>query len=234
MTLFRTKRNPHTHATIDLETLGTSGNSCVFEVGVAAATFSPDHFRLTNFKSRCYTFDLVEAMRCGSVDPRTIAWWISDASIPQGVRDRLRKIWNREGNQRPHTIPEALMDLNRFLAETGALSIWANGAAFDFVLTRDLFTNARRVYEQNSKFAPGWGYRDEMCLRPLRRAYSTLWKDAEQEADLLMHDVLGPDSGKHAADFDCLVNLTFLGQVNRRMPLVSEEIIRATEDKSRQ
>lgn len=232
MSLFKAKRNPLTHATIDIETLGTDANSCVFEIGVAAATFKPDQGGLSDFKSRVWTFDLVDAMRCGEVSGRTIAWWISGEDIPQAVRTRLRKIWNREGNLRPHAIPEALEGLNSFLADSGAISIWANGAAFDFPLVRDLFKNARGVFERNSRFVPGWGYRDEMCIRPLRRAFSALWKGAMETADLTAPDVLGPNSGKHAADFDCLVNLTFLEQVHRRMPLVSEEITRAAEDKS--
>lgn len=233
MSLFQAKRNPWTHATLDIETLSTDANACVFEIGVAAATFKPGVTGLSDFKSCVWTFDLVDAMRCGEVSGRTIAWWISGEDIPQAVRARLRKIWNRQENRGPCDIPSSLSALNRFLADSGAISIWANGAAFDFPLVRDLFKNARRVYERNAKLVPGWGHQDEMCIRPLRRAFSPFWKWAREVVDVSAPDVLGPDSGKHAADYDCLVNLTFLEAVNRRVPLVSEETLRAFEDKPR-
>lgn len=220
------------HASVDVETLSTDNGGAVFEIGAAVATFHPNKAEILDFDSRCWTFSLHQAMECGDVKPETLAWWIADPAIPQAVRDRLHAIWSGKPGTRQVHIPLALRELNTFLDGSQAWAIWANGAGFDFPMIHGLFRRARTVYGQNARLRPIWGFRDEMCLRPLRMAHGPLWNEARAEVEDAARagEVQG---GLHAADYDCLINLTFLSKVNSINPLVYEEITRDVSDKSR-
>lgn len=140
------------HAMIDLETLSTSPNAVVTQIGVAL--FSPD--RKGVHHTLQLQLDPDEQIRAGrQVSWSTVKWWLS-----QG--DEAREAMHQPPTGTSAVAP-TLLRLNEFLLPYKPKRVWAYGAAFDFPILKTLYDGM-----ENATCLPlpvPWTYRQEMCLR---------------------------------------------------------------------
>jgi len=168
------------HVMIDIETLGVRPWSVIRSIG--AASFNPFSSGPLEFKHEFYSN--VTRSSCEEaglvVEKRVEEWWTKQS---QAARDAV------EVDQKP--LPDALDQLSRWWHQTGAKTIWCQGAAFDF----PILTTA---YEFLGK-KPPWNFRE---CRDTRTAYHVLGFDADSVGRQgTYHSAL--DDSKHQAR--CLV-----------------------------
>lgn len=146
------------HVMIDIETLGTSPNAVILQIGAvgfAAGGMDP------GFYSDVTIEDQVHLGR--SVDNTTLAWWL-DKTLPEArtsVFERRRVDTT--------SLSQVLNDLNRYIKaylidedvnNTPHDRLWANSPAFDLAIIR----NAMEM----CSITPSWNYWHEADVRTLK------------------------------------------------------------------
>lgn len=111
-----------THVMIDVETLGTSPGSVIFDVGAVWFDLHSGVIRDT----LSLAIDPVDAQRCGlTVDVPTVLWWLDQGEVARRAAAR--------GDRLP--LSDALEALTRKLSqwvkERENLRVWCHGATFD-------------------------------------------------------------------------------------------------------
>lgn len=141
----------YTHAMLDLETLGTSPDAAIAEIGVVLF----DLARGALGPTWTVAINLDSAIRTGGrMDPDTVLWWMQQEEAP---RMRIAR-----GGGLP--IETALEELAKWLNEnTVEPEIWSNGANFDAVILR-------QAYERTRIECP-WDWWNERCYRTVAKLH---------------------------------------------------------------
>ena len=131
------------HISIDLETLGTRYDAPIISIG--AAYFDPT---TGDIGATFYAeVDLPDALRHGTADASTIAWWMRQS-------DDARAVFS--GRQDKETLAYVLCKLHNFVrAHCAAVRVWGNSATFDITILEHAF--ARCDLEAPWEF---WNIRD--------------------------------------------------------------------------
>ena len=155
-----------THATIDIETLGTSPDAVVLTIG--GIKFDPlaDDGLHSEFY---YRLDADFQMAINrTVDEDTIAWWgKQDADVQAEALDP-------EGRT---SVVETLKALNKWLV--GVDKIWCQGPVFDITILENLYKGAD--LHHNWSF---WNIRDSRTL------FGLMPKDPRKEINFAAHNAL--------------------------------------------
>ena len=135
-----------THATIDIETLGTKPDTSVLTIG--AVKFNP--FTKEAPHSDLYIrMDADEQLEAGrSVDEDTLIWWNKQ---PQEIQDEA---FNPDGRT---SVEETLTQLNKYLV--GVDKVWCQGPVFDICILENLY----RQYDKHFNWV-FWNIRDSRTL----------------------------------------------------------------------
>ena len=135
-----------THATIDIETLGTKPDTTVLTIG--AIKFNP--FTYEEPHSDLYLkVDADEQLDAGrSVDEDTLTWWTKQ---PQEIQDEAFLSTDRI------SVEETLVQLNKYLV--GVDKVWCQGPVFDICILENLY----RQYDKHFNWV-FWNIRDSRTL----------------------------------------------------------------------
>ena len=135
-----------THATIDIETLGTKPDTTVLTIG--AIKFNP--FTYEEPHSDLYLkIDADQQLESGrSVDEDTLTWWTQQ---PQEIQDEAFLSTNRI------SVEDTLTQLNKYLV--GVDKIWCQGPVFDICILENLY----RQYDKHFNWV-FWNIRDSRTL----------------------------------------------------------------------
>lgn len=132
------------HVMIDLETLSTSPNAVVFQIGAQAFDLEAGSF--CDAGLMMYV-DAQEGIRAGlDVDWSTIKWWMT-------VPDNDRIVSGSE-----ISIREALTELGKYVRRNDR--VWSNGAAFDIPIMENHYRRARMDIP--------WKYHNVLDVRTLK------------------------------------------------------------------
>lgn len=138
---------------IDIETLGTTPEACILQVG--AVMWDDD-----GIYDETISFDLsvTEQLNLGRrIDPKTVGWWL-DEKVNHEVR---RSVLNRS-----NTVPlyEGMRKLNDYISSAsknkGGITVWANPPQFDISIIRSAMESCGVI--------PTWQHWEERDLRTLR------------------------------------------------------------------
>lgn len=109
------------HVMLDLETMGTAPGSVIRSIGAVAFEFGglvhTNTFYRNIDRDSCLDAGLTE-------DAKTMKWWQEQPADTQSIFDRD-----------PELLPVALSQFYSWFKEVGGEEVWAQGAAFDPVLT---------------------------------------------------------------------------------------------------
>lgn len=157
---------------IDVETLGLSVDSPIFEIGVV--TFSQEDGIIETLHLH---LDLMDVMfETGFVAEKgTLEWWRKQAYKPNGKRNRL-------------PLKRSLKALTDFMESHKPHEVWANSPAFDLILLKEHY---KAIGEKEP-----WEYRQERDYRTIRRLAEELGlpiqkHDAEEPSHNARDDALG-------------------------------------------
>ena len=155
-----------THATIDIETLGSFPDTVVLTIG--GIKFDP-HADDELHSEFYYRLDVDEQLENGrSVMDSTLDWW---SKQDEAVREEALG----EDNRIP--VIEVLKDLNKWLV--GVDKIWCQGPVFDISILENLYRQMKLHY--NWSF---WNIRDSRTL------FGLMDKDPRKEIDFAAHNAL--------------------------------------------
>lgn len=185
---------------IDIETLATSSNAAVIQIG--ACTFDEKSEFLVSIDPNGYDG------RCGleewhdkdyRIDERTVAWWEEQG---EAARESLQI--NQVANP-----SIALHELEKWLKSTGfqksyrtsGRSVWANGVQFDISILRYMY-----LVERGDNNATPWHYRQEKDLRTLFRLFANHFPKGDMNR-------LRRGLVKHRADHDCIAQVRSLRKI---------------------
>lgn len=154
---------------LDLETMGTAGDSAIIAIGAVA-------FDNSGVKQKFYTnVNLQSCIDLGlKVDGSTVIWWM-------GQSDQARSIFSCDS---PH-LNVALLNFANWFKSVNGDEVWGNGAAFDNVILSTAYRKAQ--LQQPWKFWNDRCYRTIKNLNPsvkLNRVgtYHNAVDDAESQA----------------------------------------------------
>lgn len=149
-----------THFMLDIETLSTEKNALVWSVGMVE--FDPNSDRIG--ESWEWIMLRAEQNRANRhVDPITVQWTIIHGD-GDGYQSWL--VQNMQSTSVPHHLCglSAIHELHRALTDIfiqhAAVTVWVNGASFDFAILHSLFRDAG--------FRTPWHFRSEACIRSIR------------------------------------------------------------------
>lgn len=123
---------------IDLETLGPSPDGAICSIGAAAFDYD------NTIQGTFYVNTTSDGRK---IDEKTVRWWLGQTKEAQ---EALL-------TPPPVTLKEGLGQLKQFIMERTPQHVWANGVTFDLAILRDVWGGY-----------PPWGYKQEMCMRPIR------------------------------------------------------------------
>ena len=126
------------HLMVDIETLGTKADASILSIG--ACTFTIEDGILDTFEVNLKPDDR-------AIDGNTVRWWLKQSKEAQ------EKLFDPT----PVTMTKARGDFQKFVIDSKAQYIWANGAMFDINILRNLYNDH-----------PPWRYGQEMCMRSIR------------------------------------------------------------------
>lgn len=180
---------------LDLETLGTSNDAAIIQIGAVAFNVNGDNAALwTNSPDALASMDqgirininLERSESPGVLDAGSVMWWLQQS---QEARDSI----THPGPMQSQTLKAALQTLtnwmNRVMRGRGRdLRLWSNGPTFDEVIIRS-------AYKRNGLEMP-ISFRGSRCCRTMFALARDLgWnpKEAAREApnDIVKHDGLG-------------------------------------------
>ena len=155
-----------THATIDIETLGTSPDTVVLTIGGIKFDPMEDDGLHSEFYYRLNADEQIDMGR--TVDEKTLEWWETQSEeVKAEALDTNDRI----------PVEETLKALNKWLV--GVDKLWCQGPVFDIGILENLYRQMNLHY--NWSF---WNIRDSRTL------FSLMDKDPRKEIDFAAHNAL--------------------------------------------
>lgn len=136
------------HLMLDMETLGVSVSAPI--ISVAAVFFDPKTDSLGESFYKVITLE--SSLANGSIEPRTLAWWMVQS-------DEARRVFN---DTSAVMLKDALYQLSEFVngnGNTERLQVWGNGASFD----NAIIANAYRYFGLDLP----WPFRNDRDVRTI-------------------------------------------------------------------
>ena len=155
-----------THATIDIETLGTSPDTVVLTIGGIKFDPMADDGLHSEFYYRLDADEQIEMGR--SVDEKTLEWWETQ---PEEVKAEAL-----DPNDR-FPVEETLKALNKWLV--GVDKIWCQGPVFDIGILENLYKQIGLHHN--------WPF---YIIRDSRTLFGLMDKDPRKEIDFTAHNAL--------------------------------------------
>ena len=155
-----------THATIDIETLGTSPDTVVLTIGGIKFDPMADDGLHSEFYYRVDADEQIEMGR--SVMESTIEWWEKQSEEVKA------EAMNPEGRV---SVEETLKALNKWLV--GVDKLWCQGPVFDIGILENLYKQIK--LHHNWSF---WNIRDSRTL------FGLMDRDPRKEIDFAAHNAL--------------------------------------------
>jgi hypothetical protein len=155
-----------THATIDIETLGTNPDTVVLTIGGIKFNPREDDGLHSEFY---YRLDADEQIKMGrTVDDATLLWW-----------EKQDEEVKKEALQSEGRVPveDALKALNKWLV--GVDKIWCQGPLFDIGILQNLYAEMNLHHN--------WPF---YIIRDSRTLFSLMDKDPRKEIDFAAHNAL--------------------------------------------
>ncbi len=155
-----------THATIDIETLGTSPDTVVLTIGGIKFDPMADDELHSEFY---YRLDVDEQIDMGrTVDEKTLEWWETQSEeVKAEALDTNDRI----------PVEETLKALNKWLV--GVDKIWCQGPVFDIGILENLYKQIGLHHN--------WPF---YIIRDSRTLFSLMDKDPRKEIDFAAHNAL--------------------------------------------
>lgn len=148
------------HISIDIETLGTSADAMVLQIG--ACEFDPATHQIgAKMKLNLYA----DEQKDRKIDFDTVRWWMEQDPVI------AHEVFNK---------PDTTLDVAKDMLKdfTGSADcIWANPPQFDLVILQSLFGESP------------WSYRKERCFRTVRNLHDPNGK-MKPPVNLAKHDAL--------------------------------------------
>jgi len=137
------------HLMIDLETLGTSGRSCILAIG--AVRFDLDTLAVNEDEGFYTAVSIDSNLQAGrTIDESTLIWWM-------GQSDAARAVFK----QPKMALSDALAEFEQWMGDIGPDTVvWGNGPSFDLGMLSD-------AYRSQGWEAP-WKFFNERCVRTYR------------------------------------------------------------------
>ena len=155
-----------THATIDIETLGTSPDTVVLTIGGIKFDPMADDGLHSQFY---YKLDADEQIEMGrTVDEKTLEWWEKQ---PEEIRKEALETTDRVSTE------QSLKALNKWLV--GVDKIWCQGPVFDIGILENLYKQIGLHHN--------WPF---YIIRDSRTLFSLMDKDPRKEIDFAAHNAL--------------------------------------------
>ena len=155
-----------THATIDIETLGTSPNTVVLTIGGIKFNPHEDDGLHSDFYYRLDADEQIEMGR--TVDEKTLEWWEKqDEEVKNEALDPNNRV----------PVEETLRALNKWLV--GVDKIWCQGPVFDIGILENLYKQIGLHHN--------WPF---YIIRDSRTLFSLMDKDPRKEIDFAAHNAL--------------------------------------------
>jgi hypothetical protein len=155
-----------THATIDIETLGTSPDTVVLTIGGIKFDPMADDGLHSEFYYRLDADEQIEMGR--SVDEKTLEWWETQS---EEVKNEALAPNDR------FPVEETLKALNKWLV--GVDKIWCQGPVFDIGILQDLYKQIGLHHN--------WPF---YIIRDSRTLFGLMPKDPRKEIDFAAHNAL--------------------------------------------
>ena len=155
-----------THATIDIETLGTSPDTVVLTIGGIKFDPMEDDGLHSQFYYRLDADEQIEMGR--TVDEKTLEWWEKQ---PEEIRKEALETTGRVSPE------QSLKALNKWLV--GVDKIWCQGPVFDIGILENLY---RQIGLHHN-----WPF---YIIRDSRTLFSLMDKDPRKEIDFAAHNAL--------------------------------------------
>ena len=155
-----------THATIDIETLGTSPDTVVLTIGGIKFDPMADDELHSEFY---YRLDVDEQIDMGrTVDEKTLEWWETQSEeVKAEALDTNDRI----------PVEETLKALNKWLV--GVDKIWCQGPVFDIGILENLYKQIGLHHN--------WQF---YIIRDSRTLFGLMDKDPRKEIDFAAHNAL--------------------------------------------
>lgn len=150
------------HIVLDLETMGTSQNAAIIEVGLVIFNHMGVEGNINLIDTYSSAVTLTSSMLHGGItDANTIEWWMDSD------RAEARNNWIRSNKL---SLPRVLNDISLLLGNFSSFEplplIWGNGVNFDNAILKS-------AYERLEVKVP-WGYRQEADFRTLKLLYKSI------------------------------------------------------------
>ena len=155
-----------THATIDIETLGTSPDTVVLTIGGIKFDPMEDDGLHSQFYYRLDADEQIEMGR--TVDEKTLEWWEKQ---PEEIRKEALETTGRVSTE------QSLKALNKWLV--GVDKIWCHGPVFDIGILQNLYKQIGLHHN--------WPF---YIIRDSRTLFSLMDKDPRKEIDFAAHNAL--------------------------------------------
>ena len=155
-----------THATIDIETLGTSPGTVVLTIGGIKFNPHEDDGLHSQFYYRLDADEQIEMGR--TVDEKTLEWWEKQ---PEEIRKEALETTGRISTE------QSLKALNKWLV--GVDKIWCQGPVFDIGILENLYKQIGLHHN--------WPF---YIIRDSRTLFSLMDKDPRKEIDFAAHNAL--------------------------------------------
>ena len=155
-----------THATIDIETLGTSPDTVVLTIGGIKFDPMEDDGLHSEFYYRLNADEQIDMGR--TVDEKTLEWWETQSEeVKAEALDTNDRI----------PVEETLKALNKWLV--GVDKLWCQGPVFDIGILENLYKQIGLHHN--------WPF---YIIRDSRTLFSLMDKDPRKEIDFAAHNAL--------------------------------------------
>ena len=155
-----------THATIDIETLGTSPDTVVLTIGGIKFDPMKDDGLHSQFYYRLDADEQIEMGR--TVDEKTLEWWDKqDEEVKKEALETTGRV----------STEQSLKALNKWLV--GVDKIWCQGPVFDIGILENLYKQIGLHHN--------WPF---YIIRDSRTLFSLMDKDPRKEIDFAAHNAL--------------------------------------------
>tara|TARA_B100001105_G_scaffold228450_1_gene199560 strand:- start:47 stop:577 length:531 start_codon:yes stop_codon:yes gene_type:complete len=155
-----------THATIDIETLGTSPDTVVLTIGGIKFDPMADDGLHSQFYYRLDADEQIEMGR--TVDEKTLEWWDKqDEEVKKEALETTGRV----------STEQSLKALNKWLV--GVDKIWCQGPVFDIGILENLYKQIGLHHN--------WPF---YIIRDSRTLFSLMDKDPRKEIDFAAHNAL--------------------------------------------
>jgi len=127
---------------VDLETLGTDSNSVIVTVSILACNLKTSEI----YGELELSIDMNDQVQMGAlIDPNTVVWWLQQSKESQEELLRNSSV----------SVYSAVEMIERFIDKHGQGTLWGNGATFDNVILRNLYSRHGQIFP-----IPFWRDRD--------------------------------------------------------------------------